>query len=430
MFRYVALVVCSLLNVALLAQDAKPATFEQIKEAMDWEKLPLLEGAKKNRPFFNHTSYEAPGTFKQAAEFYRKELPKLGWTEDTSIVSGDQTAYLSVSFEKDGQRLGLSGYRSKPEDPMTITLMLGGNVDVSKFPKLDDATIKVNQKNSVYYTTKKPAEEVVSFCKKFMLERGWTEKPNPNAEMWAKEGRFVLEFEQNAIKASIVTAKETDGSRTVSYFSMVQDEMKSSQVTKMVTGKDQAKPATLKEAIDLINLSKLPKLDKASKVKAIPIAASFEVSGSIEDVTNFYRKLLKDTGWKETTSMVETDNLAILYFNKSGFLLVVSAAKHKKDGPVEVTIANKGNVDIRKLPFPKDAEIPPSQFEFVNTTTKLSVEEAEAFYKTELPKLGWKPVDRLGKGVLTFAQNAVELRIEVQTNSLKQTSIQVHTSMR
>ncbi len=430
MFRFLAIVIVSLVPVALLAQDAKPATFEQIKEAMDWEKLPLLEGAKKNRPFFNHTSYEAPGTFKQAAEFYRKELPKLGWKEDTSIDGGDQTAYLSVSFEKDGQRLGLSGYRSKPEDPMAITLMLGGNVDVSKFPKLDDATIKVNQKNSVYYMTKKSAEEVVSFCKKFMLERGWTEKPNPNAEMWAKEGRFVLEFEQNAIKATIVTAKETDGSRTVSYFSMVQDEMKSSQVTKMVTGKDQAKPATLKEAIDLINLSKLPKLDKASKVKAIPIAMSFEASGTIEDVTNFYRKLLKDAGWKESTSMVETDSLAILYFNKSGFLLVVTAAKHKKDGPVEITLANKGNVDIRKLPFPKDAEIPSTQFEFVNTTTKLSVEEAEAFYKTELPKLGWKPVDRLGKGVLTFAQNAVELRIEVQTNSLKQTSIQVHTSMR
>lgn len=430
MTRYIAIIIYCLLPLVLKAQDAKPSTFEQIKAAIDWEKLPLLEGAAKVRPFFNHTSYEAPGTFKQAAEFYRRELRKLGWKEDTSIESGDQTAYLSVQFEKEGQRLGLSGYRSKPEDPMTITLMLNGNVDVSTFPKVDDAQIKVNQKNSVYYFTKKPADEVVSFCKKFMLERGWAEKPNPNAEMWAKEGRYVLEFDQNAIKATLVVANEKDGNRSVSYSSGVQHEMKSSQVTKMVTNKDQVKPATLKQAVDLIDLSKLPKPDKASKVKAIPIALSFEMNGSIEDASKFYRKLLKETGWKESTSMVESDSLAILYFNKAGFMLVLTAARHKKEGPIEVSIVNKGNVDIRKLPFPKDAEIGTTQFEFINTTTKLSVEQAEEFYKKELPLLGWKPVSRLGKGVLHFSQNAVELSIEVQTNAHKQTSIQIHTRMR
>lgn len=128
--------------------------------------------------------------------------------------------------------------------------------------------------------------------------------------------------------------------------------------------------------------------------------------------------------------MMESDSLAILYFNKSGFMLVLTAAKHKKDKPVEVSLINKGNVDIRKLPFPKDAEIESMHFQYINTATKLSVAETEAFYKEELAKLGWKQVNRLGQGVMTFTQNAIELNIEIQADSNKQTAIKVQTGMR
>lgn len=428
-YLFFALALLTLPESPMLAQDAKPITFQQIKDMIDWEMMPLLEGALKARPFFNHISYEAPGTYQEVAAFYRQKLPALGWKEDAALVSGDQTGYLSVTFEKDGTRLGLSGYRSKPTDPMTITLMIEGNVDATRFPKLDDAQLKANQKNSVYYLTKKPPEEVASFCKKFMLERGWTEKPHPHAPTWAKEGRIVLQFDQNAIQVTIVSALEKDGTRSVSYTSGVQHEMKSKEVTSTVTNKKQPKPATLKQTIDVLDISKLATMDQATKVKAIPLGVTYEVKGTVADAGKFYRKLLKGQGWKESTSLVEMDNLAVLYFTKSDFLLGLTIRHEKKSNLLEVSLIHQGNVDIRKLPFPADAEIESNRFQHINTTTKFSITEVEAFYQKELPPLGWKLIPR-GTGLLRCTQNAIELDIEIQTNSSNQTSIKVSTSMR
>ena len=69
-------------------------------------------------------------------------------------------------FIKDGMWLSLHGYRSAPADPMTITLMINGNVDVSLFPKVADAQIKHSQKNSVFYLSKQSPEEITGFIRK------------------------------------------------------------------------------------------------------------------------------------------------------------------------------------------------------------------------------------------------------------------------
>ncbi|HQR41749.1 MAG TPA: hypothetical protein PLX97_03675, partial [Gemmatales bacterium] len=65
--------------------DTKPATVQQIKAAIDWAKVPKLEGATKVQTYFNHMMYKAPGTYQQAADFYRKMMPTLGWNEDASL---------------------------------------------------------------------------------------------------------------------------------------------------------------------------------------------------------------------------------------------------------------------------------------------------------------------------------------------------------
>lgn len=427
------LVLCFSDSVTL--QDApKPATVKQIKDAIDWSKVPNLTGATKVTSYFSQHSYVAPGTFAQAAQFYREQLPKLGWMEDTSIPDEGQKEYLSVNFEKNGMRLGVSGYRSKPDDPMTITLSIGGNVDARQWPRLDDAQVKTSYKTGVVYLTKKSPEEFTAFCRKFMKEQGWTEQKEDGAETWAKEGRHVLSFNQNAIKATLVAAKEKDGGYLVSYVSYVQSEL-SAEDAREVMGQAQAKPATLAEARQVIDISKLPRMEKAAKrqrdekLLALPIGTSYEIPDAAGEVVKFYRQLLKDQGCTELPAIMESDTNAILYFEKAGFLLGLNVSHEKKEGKTSVSLINYGNVDLVKLPAPPGAKLLPMRMEHVNLDTTLTVAEAFAFYRKELVKLGWKEASSNEYSV-KFTQNAIELDIEIQVDTNKKTSVGLGTRMR
>jgi len=433
-----AVIVCLLLvpSVALHAQEAaKPVTVKQVNEAVDFDKLPKLEGATKFQKHFNHITYKAPGTYKQAADFYLEHLTKLGWQQEKTIPTGDQKDYLSLLLEKDGMLLNLSGYRSEAKDPMTVTLMVYGNVDVSKFPKLSDAEVKTNYKTAAFYLSKKTPEEAMTFMRKFMKEQGWTEKPEDGYATWAKEGRHVLKFEQNAMQCTMVAAKKPEGIE-VMYSASVKHELSPDEVTTTVSGKDLGKPATLKEAIDVINIMKLPRMEKATKGKrdkelySLPIGTHYEVPDSVDVAASFYRKLLKEQGWTELTPDLEIEDHIHLKFEKNGFLLVFGASHDKKDGVTKVSLLNYGNVDLRKLPFPPDAKFTSGRNNHINTTTTLSVDDAFEFYRKELAKLGWKEEKQRGQGTMRFTQNNIELRLEIGLNVYKKTGIKLSTGMK
>ncbi|HMO36231.1 MAG TPA: hypothetical protein PKA06_09320, partial [Gemmatales bacterium] len=268
------------LGTPVCSQESPPATLEQIQAAIDFEKLPKMEGATKARATFTSLTYQAPGTFEQAAEFYRQELSKLGWKEDRSLSSSDHKQLLNLTFDKDGMCLSLSGYRSKPEDNMSITLMNFGNVDVRRFPKLDDAEIQTNQKNAVFYSTAKSADEAVKFCHQFMLNQGWKEKPNPSATVLAKEGRHVMQFQKNAMLATLVVAKGKYNKQTVTYTSSVDTTQRAGSATRQSVNSNATIPANLQDLVTLLDISKLERPAKANNVKATPIALVFESTDS------------------------------------------------------------------------------------------------------------------------------------------------------
>lgn len=432
------LILCLLLaaSVPLSAQDtAKPATVKQINEVIDLDKLPRLEGATKFQKHFNHITYKAPGTFKQAADFYIEQLAKLGWPQEKTIPAGDQKDYLSVMFEKDGMLLSLSGYRSEAKDPMTVTLMVYGNVDVRQFPKLDDAEVKSNYKTAAFYLSKKTPEEAMTFIRKFMKDKGWTEKPEDGYATWAKEGRHVLKFQQNAMECTLVAAKKPEGIE-VMYSASVKHELEPEEVTTTVTGKELGKPATLKEAIEVIDISKLPRMEKATKGKrdkelySLPIGTHYEVPDSVDTAASFYRKLLKEQGWTEMTPDMEIEDHVHLKFEKNGFLLVFGASHDKKEGATTISLLNYGNLDLRKLPFPPGAKFTAGRNNHINTTTTLSVDDAFEFYRKELTKLGWKEEKQRGQGTMRFTQNGIELRLEIGLNIYKKTAVQLHTGLK
>jgi hypothetical protein len=419
-----------------LAQDTKPATVQQIRDSIDWSKVPRMEGATKANSFFNHMMYKTPGTYLQAAEFYRKHMPGLGWKEDTSMnVGGDQSTYLYVPFDKDGILMTLTGYKGKPEEPMSLTLMIFGNVNVGAFPKMADAKVISSNRNAVFYSSPSKAEDIVAFCKKFMVDAGWTEHVEDMAATWAKEGRHVLKFRQAAMECTLVVATQKDGTCQVNYSSMVANTVDAAEVKALFTSKELAKPTTLANAVKVIDISKLPRMNNAEKFKyhkelyALPIGTSYRVPESNEAVAGFYRKLLTDAGWKELNHGTEMDNLSRLYFEKEGYLLGLSASHQKQDKLTDATLMNYGNVDVRQLPYPPGARFSTNRAEFVNTETTLSVDEAMAFFKTELGKLGWKEGTK-SAGTQRFVQNAQELTVEVRQNIYKKTGIQVRQAMK
>lgn len=421
--------------VSAFSQDSvKPATAEQIRDSVDWNTIPQLPGASKIQKRFNHMSYEAAGSFEQAAAFYRQELSKLGWVEDTSVAS-DQKNYLSVIMEKNGFRLSVSGYRTKPEDPMMITLMNFGNVDVSRFPKASDAEVKTSNRGVVYYFSKQSTEDLLKFCNKFMTEMGWKEERNAMYDTWAKEGRFVLTFQQNAMQCTLSVVKKPDHAE-VMYSSSVRHDLTASEMSSTVTKNDAGKPGTLKDAIAVIDIMKLPRMEKATKTKrqkeivCLPIGTAYQVPDSLEDVVKFFREHLKKAGCNELTPMVETDSMAMLYFEKNGYLLHLAAQHDKKEGATLISLMNHGNVDLRKLPMPTGARMEPERYHYTNLTISLSVDEAKSFYRNELSKLGWNEVKRLGEGTLRFTQNAVELNLEIQKNTNDKTSVKLQTIMK
>ncbi|HQR43498.1 MAG TPA: hypothetical protein PLX97_12455, partial [Gemmatales bacterium] len=196
-----------------------------------------------------------------------------------------------------------------------------------------------------------------------------------------------------------------------------------------------AKPATLAEARQVIDISKLPRMEKAAKrqrdekLLALPIGTSYEVPDAAGEVVKFYRQLLKDQGCTELPAIMESDTNAILYFEKAGFLLGLNVSHEKKEGKTSVSLINYGNVDPVKLPAPPGAKLLPMRMEHVNLDTTLTVAEAFAFYRKELVKLGWKEASSNEYSV-KFTQNAIELDIEIQVDTNKKTSVGLGTRMR
>lgn len=430
---------CCLLGTfnLLQAQDGpKPATIAEIKNAIEWTKVPKMPGATKISTQLSFSSYDAPGTFLEAAEFYRKNLPALGWVEDTTPIPGiDQKSYLYAVFDKGGIRLNISGYRAKPDGPMTITLTNSGNVDLRTYPRPAGVKVKSDYRTAVIFTTDMKPSEVADYCKKELKAKGWKEGHDDSAEFHAKEGRTILRFLCNAMEITVVIYKNKEGQTETTYTVSVSHEMKQDDVAEAITGKKIATPATYQEVVALLDLTKLPRMEKAEKLrlrqtdKALPFADGYQCPAGVDDVAKYYRKQFAALGFTELSPEIEIDYMVQLKFEKAGYLISVSAQRNDKAKITEVNLINYGNVDLRQLPFPAGANIRLIRTQTMNCTTTLTNEEAFEFYRKELPKLGWKEVKSRGQGTMRFVQNDCELRLEIGSDSNNRTGIKVSTGI-
>jgi hypothetical protein len=418
-------------------ESRKPATLAEIIQSIDWDKLPRPEGADRVHGSVSLLSYTVPLTFAQAGEFYRKSLPPLGWAEDKEVLQGvDANQSLYAAFDKGDVRLVVTGYKTDPNAPLTVTLMNAGNVDARKLPQSADAKPRTSLRTAIIYTTAEKPDAVAQFSREKFKEQGWQETPVAGAKMLAKEGRTILRFIQNAMETTVVITVNKDGQTEVTLSPHVRNTFDPADVRAHCAPKDVTTPAKLKDALEVLDIRKLPRLPNSEKMDRDQIlmvhsaGVAYQAPGSLAGTAKFYRKTLADLGWTEQLPAGDIDTLLALKFEKAGYLVSVGASQSQPGAKVEVSVTNHGNVDLRQLPYPPGAEIGTARDAFVNTTTTHNKEAATKFYQEELPKLGWKAVKAAKTGVMEFSQNDVDLHVEIGTDTEERTSIQLRAALR
>ena len=417
--------------VSATAQEPAPATVAELRAAVDWATFPLPPGATDVRHRFASSTYKAPGTFADAAAFFRKAVPPLGWVEGPPTPGIDQNAYLYLDFAKGPMRLAVNGYRIEPTGPMTVTVSLLGNVDVRTFPRPADAAPRTQQPTAVMYATVAAPADAAKFCADGVRARGWRETPATGAAMLAKEGRIVQRFVQNGMEVGVVAAKEADGKTMVTCHTSVRHTFDPADV-RALAAKDVPPLPTLKDYTAVLDLRQFPLMPGAKKqdrqTASITATARIacEVPATLAEVVAFHRKEFAARGWAETAADTDIPDRVELTYEKQGYLVTVGAMEVRGKKATDVGITNHGNVDPRQLPYPAGVELEAERDTFVNATTTLTEAAAVAFYRAELGKLGWKELtDVRGRGSYEFAQNAAVLRLEVGKDVEKRTSLKL-----
>jgi hypothetical protein len=412
-----------------------PASLPEIRDTIDWTKVSLPEGSAPGRKGLSSYALEAPGTFAEAAAFFRKTLPELGWREDPNPVPGiDQKDYLYLIFEKAPMYLTVNGYRANPKGPMTIFLTNWGNVDVRQLPKPADAKFRSNGRFAAMYATGTSPADATDFCRKALVERGWKEVPADSAKFFAKEGRIVLRFLQNAMEVGVVAAKNPAGETEVTLSANVRRTFDASDVREHLAPRDIPPPATITDYLAVIDLREFPLMKDARKRdrQTEPIARSnaitCEVPGTLKEAVLHHRKALLDRGWRETQVDTPFEGRASLHYEKSGYLLTVEAGQHPGEA-VQLSVVNHGNVDLRQLPYPPGTEIGPERADFLNCTTPCSDSDAVAFYRKELSRLGWEEIKVRGRGSYSFIKKATLLRLEIGRDIEGRTAVSIRTAL-
>jgi hypothetical protein len=330
--------------------------------------------------------------------------------------------------------LSINGYRTDPNALMTIFVTNGGNVDLRRIPKPADAKFRSNLRSSVFYTTAAAPADAADFCRKALLDCNWKEVPADSAKFFAKEGRIVLRFLQNAMEIGVVASKNMAGETEVTMLSKVRQSFDAKDVRDVLTPADIPAPPTVDDYVAVIDLRKFPLMKDAAKRERQSAAVSrsnaitCQAPATLEDAIAFHRAELLKRGWKETRADMEIADRAEMYYEKQGYLLTVELGQPKNEA-LQISVINHGNVDIRQLPYPPGTEISPERDEFLNCTTAASENEAVDFYRKELAKLGWVEVKERGRGSYHFLKKSSHLNIEIGKDTEGRTALQLRVEL-
>jgi hypothetical protein len=157
-------------------------------------------------------------------------------------------------------------------------------------------------------------------------------------------------------------------------------------------------PATLKEALAVIDLSTFPVPDGALYADKSPVASSYVLPrGNAVKAVELYRSTLVPQGWKPAADpkLFEVGkDWAQLIFVKQGFVLYASVGVSSGNGNMNAALFHVGNIDARTLPRPAGAEIVDALPPRIIYRTAVKPDDFKQFMRTEMKKQGWQQYSR------------------------------------
>ncbi|MBI3865985.1 MAG: hypothetical protein HY290_29260 [Planctomycetia bacterium] len=174
-----------------------------------------------------------------------------------------------------------------------------------------------------------------------------------------------------------------------------------------------SKPATVAEAAKVIDLATFPLVPGAEvKNRHRSATQSYQAPGPANKAFDFLKQKLIAAKWKELPNSSVTAQSANATFARGEYRLSVSAFEAGKPGMVLVSMMNHGNIDVAKLPVPKDARQLYSGPVSIAHVTSEPVEKTAAAVNKLLLGQGWEPYGTAGDQKF-FRQNAIRLSARV-----------------
>jgi len=176
-----------------------------------------------------------------------------------------------------------------------------------------------------------------------------------------------------------------------------------------------AKPATVAEAVKVIDLSTFPLIEEPERPLVRRIAGlSYQAKGSVKEAFDFQKGKLTALIFKELPNGYSSDQAASGTFARDGFLVSVTVFESGTPGQASIMLTSHGNVDTAKLPVPKGAKslyAMPVSAAFV---TEAPLDKTAEEVRKLLVAQGWQPYGKAGDSQI-FKQNAVRLNARVSS---------------
>jgi hypothetical protein len=340
--------------VAAESPSNAPATVAEAAKAIDLSTLPLVKDAEKPQQCrVAGLSYKAPCTVKNAFEFHRKQLLDRKWKELPGGYASDQSS--NATFARDGFSLSLTVFSAgksagNAAEEASVTIANHGNVKLDKLPLPAGAKPMFAGPVSAMYVTDKSVKETAESCKKLLLAQGW--RPYGTAG----ETQF---FKQNAVRLSAyITAAPAQGGKTMLTYSTEQMS------------------------------ADLPAPDDATNLQYADVTRQlfFDSGESQRETADFYRKILKKTGWQATTDTpIQIDFKRELIFRNPG-MDMLTLEMTDVEGKTRVLLKLQSAAEVAELERLAKAEIERRKAEENKPLPKLSLPIPAAATEVERDK--------------------------------------------
>lgn len=185
-----------------------------------------------------------------------------------------------------------------------------------------------------------------------------------------------------------------------------------------------AAPATFAEAVDVLDLRKLPLVDGAqgAAIRTLGILL-YTAPGDPKQAYEFHKRQLAERGFKERPGGHRDENTVTGEFTKQGYTVALSTFRDSSgtaEAPrMQATLVNHGNVDLTKLPRPADAKEFYARAGEASYLTRSTVAETAAAAAKLLEAAGWSPYgtasDDPDSPMLHFKRNSMRIQAWVST---------------